>query len=419
MELATVCRESVLGGEGAAGETVFQLGGEGIQRRPGGTAIGGDGLDGGLDLTTGGGSVTTGSADQIAQMFKLVAEGLQIVRGENLGDVWLHLTHNAAYVLAALNVAFVAAGIHEAGVPAQNAPQIVADAGIADVGIVDAIRYRTAGVTGDAAGVGGGRTGIQTGKLIQIQIEIQIDPGGVDGGVNAGGIYRHVVFTALHGCLIVPHDATGAVFPHQGAVAAAIAEGAVVDAADAAGAGIPLHGAGEGAVFQGATVGAHDAAHGGGIGIGGDGAGDIQVLHHGGGLQLGEQSGGVDAAVQVQSLNGVAIAPEHPAEGGHADKAGACQRDVGGEQDFFILGPGVQLTVFGKQEKVFGGLDGDGLPEKGVFFRRCGGFVGEDALGAAKQNRDGQKKGSDFTFHRNALLLPGFFRRECSNPRHR
>ena len=119
------------------------------------------------------GPMGTGAAHHAAQGLKLLAEGLQIVRGQNGVHMGLHLPGDTACILPALNGAGVGAAVHHTAGAAHNAAQVVADVGIADIAAVFAVPDGAPGVTGNAAGVGGCIVGIQIRCLGQIQVKVQ------------------------------------------------------------------------------------------------------------------------------------------------------------------------------------------------------------------------------------------------------
>ena len=68
-------------------------------------------------------------------------------------EIGLHLTDDAAHILAAVDHAVVGAEIHKAVAAARAAADVVAEVWVADRATVDAGEQAAGGIAGDAAGV--------------------------------------------------------------------------------------------------------------------------------------------------------------------------------------------------------------------------------------------------------------------------
>ena len=78
--------------------------------------------------------------------------GDQVVTQREM-EIGLHLTDDAAHILAAVDHAVVGAEIHKAVAAARAAADVVAEVRVADRAAVDAGEQAAGGIAGDAAGV--------------------------------------------------------------------------------------------------------------------------------------------------------------------------------------------------------------------------------------------------------------------------
>ncbi len=250
-------------------------------------------------------------AQQAAQGIEFVVQLLKGVLVELQQKVGFNLPGNTAYVLAPVYRAVVAAAVEEAGLPPDDAADVVAGVGIADGAIVFAALKDAGGIACDAAGIGVGAEvfgGIHVVPVPVVKGDADFLLAGVDlGAADAGG----------RGAEVLAGDAAGEMLAGNAAGDRAGVElaGAFVAACDAADAGFAADRAAERAALDHAAVAACDAADVFGAARGGDLAGDVQVAHLRALLDIAEEAHCGAALGEGKAGNGVPAAVEGAAEG--------------------------------------------------------------------------------------------------------
>ena len=330
-------------------------------------------LDAALDVAAAGRAVVAGPAYQIAQIFKLLTQSLQIVLGKEGLDMGLNLTHNAAHILPTHEGAAVLAVFNEAAVPAGNAAQIIADVRIADGAGIAGGGNGAAGIAGDTAGVAGGIGYMQVCLPAQIQIEVQIQLGNVNRRIHTFRVDGHGVAAADDFAVVIADNTAGSVAAGEAALGGAAVQGAVIAAGDATGIAFAGNGAGEGAVFQAAVVFACDAAGIAALSPGLHGALHGQIPNPAGGLDNTEKARRGKVAGEVQIGDHMAVALKDAAEGGNGLEVHPSEGNIRLQNHPLIQRPGIQGAVFSQSHQILRNGDGNGFPDfDGLGFLRLG-----------------------------------------------
>ena len=118
-----------------------------------GIGIGGDRIESGGDVIVRAVHIVQRGGNEGVELIQLRAQpGDQVVTQREM-EIGLHLTDDAAHILAAVDHAVVGAEIHKAVAAARAAADVVAEVRVADRAAVDAGEQAAGGIAGDAAGV--------------------------------------------------------------------------------------------------------------------------------------------------------------------------------------------------------------------------------------------------------------------------
>ena len=262
----------------------------------------------------------------------------------------LHLAHDAAALLAGVDLAVVDAALDVAGLAAGDAAHVVADVLVSHRSAVDTGPDDACRVARNPADVGdvGGALGLE--QIFQGQV-FQIDFVLADGGVDA-----RVVGAGGDDAVVLACGTADEVTAVNTAADRAAGEdaGHRVDAGNAADLGGAGHGAVKGAVFDGTGVLAGNAAHRGAGPGRADGAADVQIPHDGSLLDVAEKPLYTAAAGEGQTGNDVILAFQIAAEAGDPFKIHSGQVDVGIQQDSAVPAPAVQPAVLRQLQQIVG-----------------------------------------------------------------
>ena len=118
-----------------------------------GIGIGGDRIESGGDVIVCAVHIVQRGGNKSVELIQFRAQpGDQVVTQREM-EIGLHLTDDAAHILAAVDHAVVGAEIHKAVAAARAAADVVAEVRVADRAAVDAGEQAAGGIAGDAAGV--------------------------------------------------------------------------------------------------------------------------------------------------------------------------------------------------------------------------------------------------------------------------
>ena len=118
-----------------------------------GIGIGGDRIESGEDVIVRAVHIVQRGGNKSVELIQFCAQpGDQVVTQREM-EIGLHLTDDAAHILAAVDHAVVGAEIHKAVAAARAAADVVAEVRVADRAAVDAGEQAAGGIAGDAAGV--------------------------------------------------------------------------------------------------------------------------------------------------------------------------------------------------------------------------------------------------------------------------
>ena len=117
--------------------------------------------------------VVHGLFDKAAELIELRLHHGELAGGDFGADIGLHLSGDAADVLAPADRAAVCAGAHLPAAASDDAADIVADVLVADGGLIYALADRAGGVARDAAGVGRDAERVELGKLGEVERELK------------------------------------------------------------------------------------------------------------------------------------------------------------------------------------------------------------------------------------------------------
>ena len=319
-------------------------------------------------------------------------------------EMRLHLTDNAAHILAAVDHAVVGAEIHKAVAAARAAADVVAEVRVADRAAVDAGEQAAGGVAGDAAGIRGGIPAFHCAD----GNKVGEGGGGVDAqivkterGIDIGGVHGRGVDARAQRAEVIAGDAAGVAIGGDAAARGAVGDetALLVAAGNAAYGAVALDDAEEGAFLQRAVVAADDAADGFLRAAGRDLSLDLERVDKGAALKREEETGGGERVRQRQTADGVPAAVEGAAEAGDWLEVHAAQGDIGGQKDRLAARPGVIGAAVRKGAQVLRRVDVDDavLP---------GGKRGQ-GQGKAQHERQGEREQAGralIRFHRLHLL---------------
>jgi len=117
--------------------------------------------------------VVHGLFDKATELIELRLHHGELAGGDLGADIGLHLSGDAADVLAPADRAAVCAGAHLPAAAPDDAADIVADVLVADGGLIHALADRAGGVARDAAGVGRDTDRVKLGELGEVERELK------------------------------------------------------------------------------------------------------------------------------------------------------------------------------------------------------------------------------------------------------
>ena len=369
-----------------------------------GIGIGGDRIESGGDVIVRAVHIVQRGGNEGVELIQLRAQlGDQVVTQREM-EIGLHLTDDAAHILAAIDHAVVGAEIHKAVAAARAAANVVAEVRVADRAAVDAGEQAAGGVAGNAAGIRGdipafhcadGNKVGEGGGWVDAQI-VKAERGIDICRIHAGGVDARTQRAE-----VIAGDAAGVAIGGDAAAHRAVGDqpALLVAASNAAHGAVALDDAEEGALLQGAVVAADDAADGLLRAAGRDLPLDLERVDEGAALEREEKTGGGERVRQRQTADGVPAAVEGAAEAGDGLEVHAAQGDVGGQKDRLAARPGVIGAAVRKGAQVLRRVDVDDavLP---------GGKRGQ-GQGKAQHERQGEREQAGralIRFHRLHLL---------------
>ena len=222
--------------------------------------------------------------------------GDQVVTQREM-EIGLHLTDDAAHILAAVDHAVVGAEIHKAVAAARAAADVVAEVRVADRAAVDAGEQAAGGVAGNAAGIRGGVPAFHCAD----GNKVGEGGGGVDAqivkaerGIDICRIHAGGVDARAQRAEVIAGDAAGVAIGGDAAARGAVGDetALLVAARDAAHGAVALDDAEEGALLQGAVAASGNAADGFLRAAGRDLPLDLERVDKGAALKREEETGG-------------------------------------------------------------------------------------------------------------------------------
>ena len=369
-----------------------------------GIGIDGDRIESGGDVIVRAAHIVQRGGNEGVELIQLRAQlGNQVVTQREM-EIGLHLTDDAAHILAAVDHAVVGAEIHKAVAAARAAADVVAEVRVADRAAVDAGEQAAGGVAGNAAGIRGGVPAFRCAD----GNKVGEGGGGVDAqivkaerGIDICRIHAGGVDARAQRAEVIAGDAAGVAIGGDAAAHRAVGDetALLVAAGNAAYGAVALDDAEEGALLQGAVVAADDAADGLLRAAGRDLPLDLERVDEGAALEREEKTGGGERVRQRQTADGVPAAVEGAAEAGDGLEVHAAQGNVGGQKDRLAARPGVIGAAVRKGAQVLRRVDVDDavLP---------GGKRGQ-GQGKAQHERQGEREQAGrelIRFHRLHLL---------------
>ena len=369
-----------------------------------GIGIGGDRIESGGDVIVRAVHIVQRGGNEGVELIQLRAQlGDQVVTQREM-EIGLHLTDDAAHILAAIDHAVVGAEIHKAVAAARAAADVVAEVRVADRAAVDAGEQAAGGVAGNAAGIRGGVPAFHCADGNKVgegggRVDAQIVK--AERGIDICRIHAGGVDARTQRAEVIAGDAAGVAIGGDAAAHRAVGDqpALLVAASNAAHGAVALDDAEEGALLQGAVVAADDAADGLLRAAGRDLPLDLERVDEGAALKREEKTGGGERVSQRQTADGVPAAVEGAAEAGDGLEVHAAQGDVGGQKDRLAARPGVIGAAVRKGAQVLRRVDVDDavLP---------GGKRGQ-GQGKAQHERQGEREQAGralIRFHRLHLL---------------
>ena len=317
-------------------------------------------------------------------------------------EIRLHLTDDAAHILAAVDHTVVGAEIHKAVAAARAAANVVAEVRVADRAAVDTGEQAAGGVAGDAAGIRGGVPAFHCADGNKVGegggwVDAQIVK--AERGIDICRIHAGGVDARAQRAEVIAGDAAGVAIGGAAPRAVGAQPALLVAAGDAAHGTVALDDAEERALLQRAVVAADDAADKFLRAAGRDLPLDLERVDEGAALEREEKTGGGERVRQRQTADGVPAAVEGAAEAGDGLEVHAAQGDVSGQKDRLAARPGVIGAAVRKGAQVLRRVDVDDavLP---------GGKRGQ-GQGKAQHERQGEREQAGralIRFHRLHLL---------------
>ena len=369
-----------------------------------GIGIGGDRIESGGDVIVRAVHIVQRGGNEGVELIQLRAQlGDQVVTQREM-EIGLHLTDDAAHILAAIDHAVVGAEIHKAVAAARAAANVVAEVRVADRAAVDAGEQAAGGVAGNAAGIRGGIPAFHCADGNKVGegggwVDAQIVK--AERGIDICRIHAGGVDARTQRAEVIAGDAAGVAIGGDAAARGAVGDetALLVAADDAAYGAVALDDAEEGALLQGAVVAADDAADGLLRAAGRDLPLDLERVDEGAALEREEKTGGGERVRQRQTADGVPAAVEGAAEAGDGLEVHAAQGDVGGQKDRLAARPGVIGAAVRKGAQVLRRVDVDDVI--------LSGSERGQGQGKAQHERQGEREQAGralIRFHRLHLL---------------
>ena len=369
-----------------------------------GIGIGGDRIESGGDVIVRAVHIVQRGGNEGVELIQLRAQlGDQVVTQREM-EIGLHLTDDAAHILAAVDHAVVGAEIHKAVAAARAAADVVAEVRVADRAAVDAGEQAAGGVAGDAAGIRGGVPAFHCAD----GNKVGEGGGGVDAqivkaerGIDICRIHAGGVDARAQRAEVIAGDAAGVAIGGDAAAHRAVGDqpARLIAADDAAHGALTLHNAEKRAFLDRAVAASGNAADKFLRAARRDLPLDLERVDEGAALEREEKTGGGERVRQRQTADGVPAAVEGAAEAGDGLEVHAAQGDVGGQKDRLAARPGVIGAAVRKGAQVLRRVDVDDavLP---------GGKRGQ-GQGKAQHERQGEREQAGralIRFHRLHLL---------------
>ena len=369
-----------------------------------GIGIGGDRIESGGNVIVRAVHIVQRGGNKSVELIQFRAQpGDQVVTQREM-EIGLHLTDDAAHILAAVDHAVVGAEIHKAVAAARAAADVVAEVRVADRAAVDAGEQAAGGVAGDAAGIRGGVPAFHCAD----GNKVGEGGGGVDAqivkterGIDIGGVHAGGVDARAQRAEVIAGDAAGVAIGGDAAAHRAVGDqpARLIAADDAANGALTLHNAEKRAFLDRTVAASGNAADKFLRAAGRDLPLDLERVDEGAALEREEKTGGGERVSQRQTADGVPAAVEGAAEAGDGLEVHTAQGDVGGQKDRLAARPGVIGAAVRKGAQVLRRVDVDDavLP---------GGKRGQ-GQGKAQHERQGEREQAGrelIRFHRLRLL---------------
>ena len=385
-------------------DEVGRLTGERIGVVHRGIGIGGDRIESGGDMIVRAVHIVQCGGNEGVELIQLRAQPGDQVVTQRETEIGLHLTDDAAHILAAIDHAVVGAEIHKAVAAARAAADVVAEVRVADRAAVDAGEQAAGGVAGNAAGIRGGVPAFHCAD----GNKVGEGGGGVDAqivkaerGIDICRIHAGGVDARAQRAEVIAGDAAGVAIGGDAAAHRAVGDqpARLIAADDAAHGALTLHNAEKRAFLDRAVAASGNAADGLLRAARRDLPLDLERVDEGAALKREEKTGGGERVRQRQTADGVPAAVEGAAEAGDGFEVHAAQGDVGGQKDRLAARPGVIGAAVRKGAQVLRRVDVDDavLP---------GGKRGQ-GQGKAQHERQGEREQAGralIRFHRLHLL---------------
>ena len=369
-----------------------------------GVCVGRDRIESGGDVIVRAVHIVQRGGNEGVELIQLRAQpGDQVVTQREM-EIGLHLTDDAAHILAAVDHAVVGAEIHKAVAAARAAADVVAEVRVADRAAVDAGEQAAGGVAGNAAGIRGGVPAFHCAD----GNKVGEGGGGVDAqivkterGIDICRIHAGGVDARAQRAEVIAGDAAGVAIGGDAAAHRAVGDqpARLIAADDAAHGALTLHNAEKRAFLDRAVAASGNAADKFLRAARRDLPLDLERVDEGAALEREEKTGGGERVSQRQTADGVPAAVEGAAEAGDGLEVHAAQGDVGGQKDRLAARPGVIGAAVRKGAQVLRRVDVDDavLP---------GGKRGQ-GQGKAQHERQGEREQAGralIRFHRLHLL---------------
>ena len=369
-----------------------------------GIGIGGDRIESGGDVIVRAVHIVQRGGNEGVELIQLRAQlGDQVVTQREM-EIGLHLTDDAAHILAAVDHAVVGAEIHKAVAAACAAADVVAEVRVADRAAVDAGEQAAGGVAGNAAGIRGGIPAFHCADGNKVGegggwVDAQIVK--AECGIDICRIHAGGVDARAQRAEVIAGDAAGVAIGGDAAAHRAVGDqpARLIAADDAAHGALTLHNAEKRAFLDRAVAASGNAADKFLRAAGRDLPLDLERVDEGAALEREEKTGGGERVRQRQTADGVPAAVEGAAEAGDGLEVHAAQGDVGGQKDRLAARPGVIGAAVRKGAQVLRRVDVDDVI--------LSGSERGQGQGKAQHERQGEREQAGralIRFHRLHLL---------------